>query len=155
MSAHTVRTIPFQRPSWLSTVLFALAGFLFSSSVAGCFIATWLPEVRGDEHFWSRHDRPSALVLSLAVAGGLLGGPIAGWAWRSPSARRFHIVFSCGFVLLAATLAYTWHVIRVCSLVATEGYDVNSASLATPLVAVYAGALAILLLASASYLDHT
>lgn len=114
-----MRSLPEHRPSWLSTILFALVVFMFFRGLSAPFVDAFLHAAfqsgmdeqyarqLGGEVFAPVEYFPDFdLVRDVACCFGVLSALVGAWAWRSASERRFHITFLSGLALLIADFVY-------------------------------------------------
>jgi len=116
-------------PSWLSTIPFALLVALFALTLGGGFSATWLgPEQEfvdtGDYEADSArstqaHEARESKATWLTLGCGAAGAGLAGWGWRAPRERRFHITYLSGLGVMV--LDYI-HIRLLQGHVAARGY---------------------------------
>ena len=142
-----------KKPSLVSTVLFAIAAFLFATLFVGALADTWVPRVIGDgKAIYAARDQRDGLVSSVALGGGFLFAVFASAAWRAPAALRFHFTFFTGLSLMGFTCAYIRGQQKVAFEAAYHGAS-STPFLSVPLLAALFTALALIVMLTALYLD--
>jgi hypothetical protein len=89
---------------------------------------------------------------------GLTGGLVAGLAWDADTARRFHIAFNAGLIVLIITCVYALHAARFFGHIASGSYYPEEFSVswcAAPVVALYGTTLGLVLIFGALCLDNS
>ncbi len=156
-----MRPLPEHRPSWLSTILFALVVGVFFLCLGGGLAATAIPrptfpedlnQVTEAAYRRADEDRES-LQFILMLGSGLIAAELSGLAWRSPDKLRFNITFFSGLSLLLVTF---FHVRAVQNAAAEhdDKYEVRYAPVPGLVIALMSTTTALVLILTALNLDR-